>query len=78
MKINKMMTGVLIVFLIVALASHSFAWCGRKDRPDPEKRIERIAKRLELTDEQKAKFEAHRDKMKEYKKDERGRIKELG
>lgn len=78
MKINRVMVGVLVVFLTVALASESFAWWGREDRPAPEQRIERIAKRLELTEEQKAKFKDHREKMKKYMEEEREGVKGLG
>ncbi len=74
MKTNKVLAGGLTVFLIIALASGAFAWGVR---PGPEKRTERISKRLELTEEQKAIFKAHREKMEAYMKEEREEVKGL-
>ena len=78
MRVNKMLTGILLVFLMIAFASESFAWWGKRDLPAPEQRIERIAKRLELTEEQKSRFKAHREKTKEDMEGLRGEIRETG
>ncbi|KPJ66099.1 hypothetical protein AMJ44_08975 [candidate division WOR-1 bacterium DG_54_3] len=78
MKINKVVVGVLVVFLTVVLASEAFAWWGKEKRPAPEQRSERIAKRLELTEEQKAKFKDQREKMQKYVEGTRDEFRELG
>lgn len=71
MKTRKMLIGVCVVLLSVALATQSLAWWGGGDKAkkiEPEKRMERIAEKLDLTEEQKEKFKALVEEQKEEKK----------
>jgi len=80
MDMKRTMTGLLTAFLVVVLASQSLAWWGggKPKRPSHDKRIEMIARRLKLTDEQKKKFLAHQAEMKKAMLANRKQVKEVG
>jgi Spy/CpxP family protein refolding chaperone len=77
---KKALIAVMAVFLVAAFASQSLGWWGqslRTGRFDREKIAGRITKKLELTDEQKGKFEAYQKKMKEATSAHRKESEEL-
>ena len=80
MKNKKMITGLMVGLLVVVLASQSFAWAGRPSGQkdfDHEKMLDMISAKLELTDEQKAKFKAEGEKMKKAMEANMDKMKKL-
>jgi Spy/CpxP family protein refolding chaperone len=74
---RKALMTMMAVFLIAAFASQSLAWWWPSERSDREKLTGRITKKLELNDEQKEKFKAHRERMKETMAADRKKLEEL-
>ena len=76
---KKMMVSAAAVFLVVVLASQSMAawgeWGGGK--AGRERSFERVAKKLELTKEQREKFKAQNEKMMEAMKADRSETRKL-
>ncbi|MFC1511403.1 hypothetical protein ACFL5U_03350 [Candidatus Margulisiibacteriota bacterium] len=59
MKTKKTLSLLLVTVMLVGLASGALGWGWGKDKEkkfDPEKKIEKLAKKLDLTEEQKAKI----------------------
>lgn len=80
MNSKKWLVGILVFALLVANAPAADAFWGRKDggeRAGRHKIMERIADKLDLTKEQKAKFEARGEKTQEYVKTKYKAVKVL-
>lgn len=71
MNSKKWLVGILVFAFLIANAPTADAFWGRKgggEKAGRHKIIERIANKLELSDEQKAKFKARGDKTQEFVK----------
>lgn len=76
---KKMLVPAAAVFLLVVLACPSMAaWGGwQAGKAGRDRSFERIAKKLELTQEQRERFKAQNEKMKESLKADRSEVKQL-
>lgn len=76
---KKMLVPAAAVFLLVVLACPSTAAWGdwRGGKAGPERSFDRITKKLELTQEQKERFKARNEKMKESLKADQSEVKQL-
>ena len=80
MRNKKMITGLMVGLLVVVLASQSLAMGRRPARPQGpghERMAQGIIKKLDLTDEQKARFKAEQEKMKQAMEASHKKVKEL-
>jgi Spy/CpxP family protein refolding chaperone len=79
MKGKSWLVLLVMVCMLMGLSSQAQAWWGReRSRPAPEKVRKTIARRLELTEEQKKKFEAVEEETKKEMKASREKEKQIG
>jgi len=81
MKNKKWFASFLVVVLLISMSSQSLAWWGKdKAKPkkvNPDKRMEVIAEKLELTDKQKETLKAHKLEMREDMVAHRKKMREI-
>ena len=77
MKTRKILSASMMVVIALMLCSPSFAWGGRPPKPDRGYMVDHIAKKLKLTDEQKAIFKTNSEKLQREMKAQQEEVKKI-